>query len=606
MLQTGSLAPKQAPPLAEDPHQTQLIDAQLLARSIKLVIQQSRMGMVTALVVTLALGGLFVPTAGWALYLAWACPVAAGFVLRQTWFERLQRRAEASGVAQLTKITTVSAITGWMAIMCLPLFAPHLPLADALFLGTLLLAWVVGAVAVLGVQPRVYALYMLATLTTIFATLWPRLGPLELWIMGLAITMGALMMYRLARGMRSLLRDSVVESQRNEQLAQQLEEALQAEKQVGARNQQLAEQLEAALHAQRLTFETRSRFLAAASHDMRQPVQALTLLVNVLRRTQNDLRRSEVVEEIGQATQSIESMFSGLLDIASIDAGRLQAQVCPVELLPLLRTTLAGYAGQCEDKGLRLTQRLEVEPVVLADPLLLQRVMRNLLDNALKYTPSGAIGLEVRAHDAGVLIALRDSGIGMSEDEQRGLFQAFTRGASAQEFGVPGLGLGLAIARHMADLMGATLRIESRKNEGTTALLWLRRDSLSVVQPPPGELPAALTGEHAVVLEDDSLARAAMTHWLQEAGATVTSAASGTELWLKLGSAPPPTLVVADVHLGPNREDGVQVVQQLRRVHPAVRAVMVTGETAPLAIPPDVAVLRKPVDIQALVKALQR
>ncbi|MGE4235723.1 response regulator, partial [Hydrogenophaga sp.] len=107
-------------------------------------------------------------------------------------------------------------------------------------------------------------------------------------------------------------------------------------------------------------------------------------------------------------------------------------------------------------------------------------------------------------------------------------------------------------------------------------------------------------------LEDDSLARAAMTHWLQEAGATVTSAASGTELWLKLGSAPPPTLVVADVHLGPNREDGVQVVQQLRRVHPAVRAVMVTGETAPLAIPPDVAVLRKPVDIQALVKALQR
>lgn len=569
----------------DDARYADLIDAQMLRRSVALVIQQSRIGMFTALLIILALGGLLVPAAGWVFYLAWACPVMAGFVLRQYWFERLKRTMADTDVAQLTKITSVSAVTGWLAILCLPLFAPRLPLADTLFLSVLMLAWVVGAVAVIGVQPKVYAFYMLACLVTIFLTLWPLLPPLELWIMGLAITMGALMMFRLSHGMRSLLRDTVVE---------------------GVRNLQLALQLETAMHAQKVTFETRSRFLAAASHDMKQPVQALTLLVNVLRRTQNEQRRTDVVEEIGQATQSIESMFSSLLDIARIDAGSMQAHVCPVELLPLLRTSLAGFAGQCEDKGLRLTQRLDIDPVVLADPLLLQRVMRNLLENALKYTPRGSIALEVEARDGGVLVSLRDSGIGMTADEQRGLFQAFTRGASAQAIGVPGLGLGLAIARHMADLMGASLSIESTKDQGTTARLWLRRDSVPVVRPVPGDTSAVLTGEHAVVLEDDAQARAAMAHWLQEAGATVTSAANGTELWIRLGNGPKPTLVVADVHLGPEREDGVQIVQQLLRIHPTARAVMVTGETSQLVVPAGIEVLRKPVDVQSLVRALQR
>lgn len=577
--------PSAAPVSTDDGPHAQLIEAQMLRRSIALVIQQSRIGMATALVLILALGGLFVPTAGWAFYLAWACPVIAGFVLRQYWFERLRRTSATADFLQLTKITSVSGVTGWLAILCLPLFAPHLPLADTLFLSSLLLAWIVAAVSVLGVQPKVYALYMLACLSMIFFTLWQLLPPLELWIMGLAITMGALMMYRLAHGMRSLLRDTVVEN---------------------VRNLQLALQLETALHAQKVTFETRSRFLAAASHDMKQPVQAMTLLVNVLRRTENPQRREQVIEEIGQATHSIESMFSSLLDIARIDAGSMQANNCPVEMLPLLRTVLAGYPELCEDKGLWFSQRLEIAPVVVADTLLLQRVMRNLLENALKYTLQGGITLELRAHEGGALVSIRDSGIGMTPQEQSQLFQAFTRGASAQDIGVPGLGLGLAIARHMSELMGAVLSITSEKGKGTTAQLWLRQENVPLVQPPPGAMPPVLKGEHVVVLEDDALARTALTHWLQEAGATVTGAANGTELWLQLEERPDPTLILADFNLGPHRDDGLQVVQQLLRLHPGARAALVTGETAPLAVPPGIEVLRKPVDIQALARVLQR
>lgn len=574
-------------PLTQDgARQAALIDEQMLHRSVALVIQQSRIGMVTALVICFALGGLFVPAAGWGLYLAWLIPVVAGFVLRQFWFERLKRRTSSRvDGSQLTKITAVSALTGWFAILCLPLLAPRLPLADTLFVSVLLLAWVVGAVSVLGVQPRVYALYMLACLATIYSTLWQLLPALELWIMALAITMGAVMMYRLAHGMRSLLRDTVVES---------------------ARNLQLAMQLDTALQSQKSAFETRSRFLASASHDMKQPVQALTLLVNVLRRTNNEQRRSQVTEEIEQAAQAIDSMFTSLLDIARIDAGSMQAQNCPIELRPLLRTVLAGYQGQCEDKALRFIQRLDAAPVVSADPLLLQRVMRNLLENALKYTPRGSITLSVTERADGALVTIEDSGIGMTPEEQRGLFQAFTRGISAQEIGVPGLGLGLAIARHMAGLMGADLSIQSEKDKGTTACLLLRYAQVAPPRPADGDTPSLLTGEHAVVLEDDALARAALTHWLQEAGATVTSAASAAELWPLLENTPAPTLVLADMHLGPHRENGIQVVQQLHRLHPGAQAVLVTGESSHLAVPPGIEVLHKPVDIQTLVKVLKR
>ena len=565
------------------PTATALVESRMLRRSIDMVIQQSRIGLVTVFSLVLALGGLFVPAAGWPHYLAWSLPVLAGFALRQYWFERLRRHSGQVNGLQLTMITSISAFTGWLVMLCMPVFGPHLPEHHVVFLGGLMLAWISAAVAVLGVQPKVYGVYLVACLLTVMLALWSRSSGSEWGVMALAMVFGGLIMYRLAVGIRSLIRESVAE---------------------GVQSEALARQLDQALDEQRLSFETRSRFLAAASHDLKQPVQALTLLVSVLKRSTSEDRRQQVVAEIDQATQSIDSMFSSLMDMARIDAGSLQAHKKAVELLPLLRNVLTAFPQRCEQKDLQFSLEASGTPVVFSDPLLLQRVLGNLLENALKFTQQGDISVSVSPLRNGIEIAITDTGIGIPADELPRLFEAFVRGQAAQALGVPGLGLGLAIARHMADLMDADLTIRSTRGQGTTASIWLPlAHNLEAVAIPAATQPS-LPGEHVLLLEDDTLLRAAMTQWLKEAGARVTGAAHGDALWAQLDGVPTPTMVVLDFNLGPEHDNGAEVLVRLRQRFPLLPAVMVTGEASDVLAPPGVTVLRKPVSAETLAKAL--
>lgn len=320
-----------------EPSTTEGSIAQLtLQRSIELVTKQSRLGLITVTILTAALGGLFVPAVGWSSYLVWAGLVVAGFCLRQVWFERLRRDPRQASGLQLTLITSVSAATGWLVVLSLPIFGPQLPRHDLVLLSGLMLAWIAAAVSLLGVTPVVYGVYLVVCLITVFAALLQFATTLDVGVLGFAMAMGGLMMFRVAKGIRALLDEAVIE---------------------GSRSQALATQLDDALAQQKTFFETRSRFLAAASHDLRQPVQALTLLVSVMRRTENEERRKQVLDEIGQANTSIESMFSGLLDMASIDAGNMSAHICPVQIEPLLRSVLAGYPQRCTQKGLHFSLR---------------------------------------------------------------------------------------------------------------------------------------------------------------------------------------------------------------------------------------------------------
>lgn len=569
-----------------EPSTTEGSIAQLtLQRSIELVTKQSRLGLITVTILTAALGGLFVPAVGWSSYLVWAGLVVAGFCLRQVWFERLRRDPRQASGLQLTLITSVSAATGWLVVLSLPIFGPQLPRHDLVLLSGLMLAWIAAAVSLLGVTPVVYGVYLVVCLITVFAALLQFATTLDVGVLGFAMAMGGLMMFRVAKGIRALLDEAVIE---------------------GSRSQALATQLDDALAQQKTFFETRSRFLAAASHDLRQPVQALTLLVSVMRRTENEERRKQVLDEIGQANTSIESMFSGLLDMASIDAGNMSAHICPVQIEPLLRSVLAGYPQRCTQKGLHFSLRNGASHVVLADTLLLQRVLGNLLENAWKYTLTGGISLETSLDDQHLLVVISDSGIGMDEQELTTLYQAFVRGPSAQSLGVPGLGLGLAIARHMCELMGVQLEIVSTRGSGTTARLWLPLATASTNDLSREVLMPSLAGLHIVVLEDDGQARAAMVHWLQEAGATVTSAAHGPDLFLQLEHAPlpPPSLVVADLNLGFGRDSGATVIVQLRDRYPGLRALLVTGEADVGKAAAGDMVLTKPVSNEVLAKAM--
>ena len=557
----------------------------ILRRGLQHVIEQSRLGMVTAVVITSALGTLFVPTSGWALYLVWWGLAAGGFVLRQAWFERMRRNPGRLLERQLTRVTVVSAITGWVVICSLPLFGAKLSQDQFILLVGLFLAWISAGVSVLAVQPKVYLGYLVACLSTVMFSLWQRFGLSELNVMAIAVPLGGYMMYRLAVGIQGLISEAVTEGVRNEALAAQLQDAL------------------AETHA---AFNTRSRFLASASHDLKQPVHALLLLVNVLRRTSNDDRRQQVVREIEHASHSIDSMFSSLMDMARIDAGSIQAHLTGVELIPLLKSSLAGYTDLCAQKGIAFSMRAEGAPVVRADPLLLQRVLANLLDNALKFTPKGGITVAVSdTTDGAIELTVRDSGLGFDEAATHQLFKPFSRGEQAQSLGVPGLGLGLAIVQHMVQLMEMRVDVASASGQGSVFTLTMARDGRSENVPMDTQESPRLQGLRVVVIEDDHLARDAMTHWLQEAGATVTALDRGEGLTPYLAKDGLPDLLIADYNLGPGRMNGAQWVAEIQIKNPRLPCIIVTGEGSADLGNASATLLRKPLSAASLARALR-
>jgi signal transduction histidine kinase len=579
---TASSSPRTTPPVALDAVTDSHLAQQSLERGLRLVIDQSRVGSATIVLVTLGLGALFVPAAGWRLYLGWWLVVLAGVLLRQVWFERLRQREAAARPMDVLRVTIASAITGWLAMLCMPIFGPYLAEHRLIMLMGLMIAWMVAAVSVLGVVPKVYLGYMLACMATLMGSMWQRFTLAEISPFLVALPLGVLMMYRLSTGIHGLIGETVS---------------------LGLQSESLAHRLELALAEQKSAFEARSRFLASASHDLKQPVHALSLLVNVLKQTRSDERRQQVVVEIEQATRSVNGMFTSLMDMAHIDAGSLRASMSPVDVRSLLKTTLAGFSDLCEHKGLRFSLHVADAPVVNADPLLLQRIVGNLLDNALKYTDRGEITAEVLKSDHGVELVVRDTGPGIAETDLEGLFQPFTRGQHVHSLGIAGLGLGLAIVAHMSELMGMGLKVQSQPGQGTTFRQLMQ--SATPVEDMTMNAPSypSLKGRRVWLVEDDQLVRSAMQLWLAEAGADVTAVANPSAL--QETAMPTPDLLIADYNLGPGHISGADLIEWIRQRHMHLPCILVTGEASVHLKSTGVTMLRKPVSTANLAAAVK-
>lgn len=553
-------------------------------RSLAHVVNQSRLGLVTLILLASALGTMFVPTSGWRMYLIWWALTVGGFVLRQIWFERLRREIGQQAKWRLMLVNLASAATSWLVMLALPVFGPRLHESQFMVLVGLFLTYITAGVSLLAVQPTAHLIYLAACSATIMFAMWQRYGFEDQIAMTLAIPLGGVMLYRLALSIQGLVREAVREAMLNEKMATQLQ---------------------LALADSRAAFESRSRFLASASHDLKQPVHALSLLISVLQRTQNENRRREVVREIDQATRSIDTMFSSLMDMARIDAGSLEAHLTGIELLPLLKSTLAGFPDACAQKGLHFSLRVEGSPVVHADPLLLQRVLSNLLDNALKFTVEGQIGVDVVESDGSVSISVLDTGVGISPEEQKSMFEPFARGHQAQTLGIAGLGLGLAVVQHMADLMHMHLSVQSRPGDGSTFSLRMEKGTMRDLVQLDDQVNASLKGQCVWLVEDDRIAREATQHWLEECGATVVAMRSAIEAQENSATGERPDLLIADHNLGLGDMSGAMLVAWAQQRYPGLRCIVVTGESSVSLEHADAVLLRKPLSAISLTKALQ-
>jgi hypothetical protein len=360
---------------------------------------------------------------------------------------------------------------------------------------------------------------------------------------------------------------------------------------------------------------SRSRFVAAASHDLLQPLSAAKLFLSAIGGAGLDDRAAEALGKAERALDSVESILGALLDISKLESGQAALDVGPVRLGELMRQLRDEFAPAAAAKGLRLDV-VPASAVVLSDPAYLRRILQNLISNAIRYTSRGRVLVGARRVGAGLRLEVWDTGPGIPEQEQDNIFKEFHR-LNARASASEGMGLGLAIVERACALLGHPLGLNSIEGQGTCFMVGVPRAESHALRPMPlpapdrGRLRPLAPDRIAMLVENDAPLRRAMTLLLEKWGVNVLEVASGEEaldLVDELGILPDVFLV--DYQLGAGMT-GAELVAELRRRHGPVSARIVTADRTPevraLCAAAGIGVLTKPIDpreLEAVLAAL--
>lgn len=319
----------------------------------------------------------------------------------------------------------------------------------------------------------------------------------------------------------------------------------------------------------------KSRFLAAASHDLRQPLAALSLYVDLLNPKVAESQR-EIMTHISCCVESLTELLTDLLDISKLDAGVITPLPSDFAIDDLLTGLVTVFTAESQRKELHLRLRSS-GVLVRADRMLLHRIVGNLIINAIRYTEKGGVLIACRRHAGKRWIEVWDTGIGIPKDKNEIIFEEFRQ--LGDDAHTRGSGLGLAIVTRMAALMGMRVRFRSRLGRGSMFAIELP-DSLDalpatspVAHPAPDSIRIGVVDDNPQILQATSLA-------LEQAGHQVVLAGSGKQLLERLGPDAP-ELIISDYRLA-NGENGFDVVLAVRNTFGAsLPAILITGDTDP-------------------------
>ncbi len=359
------------------------------------------------------------------------------------------------------------------------------------------------------------------------------------------------------------------------------------------RTQRLAEHLrqeKAAAEAARSRAEAATRaktqFFQAASHDLRQPLHALGLFAGALQHQPHDEASARLVHSIAESVDALEGLFTELLDLTRIDSGGIDVRPQSVSLQEVFGRLQLDFEPLAFDKGLAL-HFVGGRHWVHVDPVVLERILRNLLANAIRYTEDGGVLLSCRPRAGQLLLQVWDTGIGIRAEALPYIFDEFYQVSGArrlQSHHRKGLGLGLAIVKRLTDLVQVPLQVRSVPEQGSVFSLTLPMGVPMQLGTQPAPAPAAssltLAGRHIVVVEDDTVVMQALQALLESWGARVRGFMSYAEAvqWAGLPAVAAPDLLIVD-HGLPEGRTGQEVLAVLReRFGPSLPTVMVTGD----------------------------
>jgi signal transduction histidine kinase len=365
------------------------------------------------------------------------------------------------------------------------------------------------------------------------------------------------------------------------QMALRLERSMQdLESRVAAATRELSARRDEAERAD----QAKTRFLAAASHDLRQPMHALGMFVAALNEPRPEAERAALLSQVNRAVLALGDLLDSLLDISRLDGGRVEANVAALALQELFDHIRLCFLETAESKGIELVVR-RTSYWVRSDRLLLERMLTNLVSNAIAYTRTGRIAIVARKRGQHVRIEVRDSGIGIAADAQERIFDEFVQLHNPERDRSKGIGLGLAIVKRLATLLDHPLHLRSCPGMGSVFALDVPR---SIAQPGISAMQFRAMDEatrldlRVLVIDDDPLVRASIGGLLVDWGCDVHLEPGDRDLPKRLaGEYPAPNVILCDLRLA----DGLAGTDLIAAVQAAIGqsipAIVITGDTDP-------------------------
>ncbi len=550
---------------------------------------------VVALLVVLAVAfeGLEHVSSG--LFASWAVAVLAVEGMRAVYARRLLAAPDGTPRAGAHRwLILLAGLAGGSLGASALLFFPSLPIEKQAQLAMIYFAMTAGGVAVSASSQAMLAAYSISMILPA-ATGWSLAHPEQALTTGaLSVLYCAFLILLAGDGERLLLRSIRIRRERD-RVVRDLEQ----------RNVEV----QAAQRAAEASALARARVLAAASHDLRQPLHALSIYSAILSSSPDPETLGEVSRSIDQLVRALGSLLNGLLDLSRLSSGHFVPDRQTVALDRLVTDVVAQMRTPIEEKGLTLT--LVTEPVtVLSDPDALGRVVRNLLDNAGKYTETGGVTVTVAARDGEATVSVADTGRGIPVAEQARIFEEFYQLDNDARDRSKGVGLGLAIVHRLCELLGGRITVRSAEGAGACFEVALPIATASADQrvvAPTAAASAGFDGQRVYVVDDEPEIRRSMEVLLGVWGLRVETAGTIAAVDGLFAAGGPPDLLLVDLRLGAD-EHGAALAQRLLQQHGGFAVLIITGETASDALAAanqkGFPILRKPIEPEALRQAL--
>ena len=360
----------------------------------------------------------------------------------------------------------------------------------------------------------------------------------------------------------------------------------------------------------------KSRFLAVASHDLRQPIHAIRLFSESLTLQVEDEKAKSTTLMLTRSIETLSELFNSLLDMSKLEADAVEPEVSRIQVDQLMKSLFSEFSIQCFEKNLRCVYKEPQRLIIDSDPVLLERILRNLIWNAIKYTDQGGVLLAARKRGNNVRIEIWDTGCGIPSEESSNIFQEFHQVPRSDQEAKEGIGLGLSIVNGLCNLLGYRISMRSRLEEGSVFFVEIplsTDQSPSILHPltsqkrSPDNEDKNLNEVKVLIVEDDEDIREAMSRMLKQWGCDVNTADTADTAMSTLDSFAP-DIILSDYHLRKS-VTGDKVIQRVSEaLGYDIPSIIITGDTSEQNLQPgkhdSYRLLHKPVSTELLKKTI--